>query len=212
MRGGRSRLLVGSLLAAVAVIAVVAAVMARSSDDSPPADAVLTDPQGTDPSAADQTGVGQQPSPDNPAIGNNDIEGDPFPTEAVLTDADGNDVLSGSLLGQPLVVNFWFSTCAPCAKELPEFAEVHGERGEAVRFVGINPVDSTETMERFAGDRGVTYELLQDQLAELTDGIGAVAFPVTIFVTADGTIVEQTGVLDADGLRTRIDDLIDDSS
>ena len=34
-----------------------------------------------------------------------------------------------------------------------------------------------------------------------------VAFPVTLFVTSDGTIIEQTGVLDADQLRDRVDEL-----
>jgi len=63
-------------------------------------------------------------------------------------------------------------------------------------------------MERFAGERGVTYDLLRDQFAELADGIGAVAFPVTLFVTSDGTIVEQAGVLDADELNAKIDDLL----
>jgi hypothetical protein len=63
-------------------------------------------------------------------------------------------------------------------------------------------------MERFAGERGVAYELYRDDLAELTDGIGASNFPVTIFVTSDGTIVDQTGALDAAELDARIDDLL----
>ena len=59
-------------------------------------------------------------------------------------------------------------------------------------------------MERFAGERGVEYELLRDQRAELVDGIGAVAFPITLFVTSDGTIVEQTGAIDEDELREKV--------
>jgi hypothetical protein len=62
-------------------------------------------------------------------------------------------------------------------------------------------------MERFAGERGVTYELLRDDRAEFTDGIEASNFPLTVFVTSDGTIVEQTGVIDLDGLREKIADL-----
>ena len=70
-----------------------------------------------------------------------------------------------------------------------------------MRFVGVNTIDSVDEMERFAGDRGVEYELLRDQHAELVDGIEAVAFPITLFVTSDGTIVEQTGPIDVDELR-----------
>ena len=107
-----------------------------------------------------------------------------------------------------MVVNFWFSTCPPCAKELPDFAEVHAVRGDEVRFIGINPIDSVEVMEDFAGERGVAYELYRDDFAEFTDGIGASAFPVTIFVTSDGEIVEQTGVLDEEQLDAKVDELL----
>ena len=106
-----------------------------------------------------------------------------------------------------MVVNFWFSTCPPCAKELPDFAEVHAEVGDEVRFVGVNTIDSVPVMERFAGERGVQYELYRDEFAELTNGIGAAAFPVTVFVTSDGVIIKQTGVLDADALRDEVDNL-----
>lgn len=137
---------------------------------------------------------------------NDDVVGTPLP-EATVSDSDGNPLSVSSFVGDPLVVNFWFSTCPPCAKELPDFAVVHDERGDDVRFIGVNPIDSIEVMERFAGERGVTYELYRDDLAEFTDGIGASNFPITIFVTSEGQIVEQAGILDADQLRQKIDEL-----
>ncbi len=63
-------------------------------------------------------------------------------------------------------------------------------------------------MERFAGERGVEYDLFRDEYAELADAIGATAMPITLFVTSDGTIVEQTGALDADELRAEVADLL----
>jgi len=143
----------------------------------------------------------------NDGLGNEEVEGDLLP-EATFLDRNDNEISSAELLGDPLVVNLWFSTCAPCAKELPDFAEVHAEVGDEVRFVGVNTIDSVEVMERFAGERGVQYELLRDQYAELANGIGAVAFPMTLFVTSNGVIVEQTGVLDADELREKVAELI----
>ena len=188
----RPRLLIGSLVAAVAVVAAVAFVWSQQDGDD--TDAVL-----------DSSG-GVETFP-NDGLGNDAVEGDPFP-DVVLLDGDGNEVATSELLGEPLVVNLWFSTCPPCAKELPDFAEVDAETDE-VRFVGVNTIDSVEVMERFAGERGVTYDLFRDEFAELTDAVGAVAFPVTLFVTSDGTIVDQTGVLDADELRTRVANLLE---
>ncbi len=188
----RPRLLVGSLVAAVAVVGVFALTQ-RPDDSSGDLDAQLTDP-------------GAVVTFPNDGIGNEPVEGTAFP-DVTLADADGNEVTTADLLGEPLVVNLWFSTCPPCAKELPAFAEVDAERDD-VRFVGVNTIDSVEVMQRFAGERGVQYDLLRDEFAELADGVGAVAFPVTLFVTSDGTIVEQSGALDADELRAGIDQLM----
>jgi peroxiredoxin len=192
MKIARPRLLAGSL-AIAAVVGVVGGIAwaQRSNDDA--IEATLSDPQG----------VVTYP---NDGLGNTDVEGDPMPI-VTLADADGNEISTAEFLGDPLVVNFWFSTCPPCAKELPDFAEVHEEVGDDVRFIGVNSIDSVEVMERFAGERGVRYELYRDEYAEFTDGIGASAFPVTIFVTSDGVIVGQTGALDADELRRRITEL-----
>jgi peroxiredoxin len=192
----RPRLLVGSLVAAVAVVGVFAWTQ-RPDDGSGDLDAQLSDP-------------GAVVTYPNDGLGNQTVEGTPLP-DVTLVDADGSDVTTADLLGEPLVVNLWFSTCPPCAKELPAFAEVDAERDD-VRFVGVNTIDSVEVMERFAGERGVQYDLYRDNLAELADGVGAVAFPVTLFVTSDGTIVEQSGALDADELRAKIDRLMVEES
>ena len=186
----RPRLLVGSLLVAVAVIGIF--VWTQRPDDAP-VDARLTD----------ASAVVTFP---NDGLGNADVEGDPFP-EVVLFDVDDNEVATADLIGEPLVVNLWYSTCPPCAKELPDFAEVDAETDDA-RFIGVNTLDSVEVMERFAGERGVEYDLFRDEFAELADAIGATAMPITLFVTSDGTIVEQTGPLDADELRGKIADLL----
>jgi peroxiredoxin len=188
----RPRLLVVSLLVAVAVVGVFVWIQSADNDDTA-VDATLQDPQSV------------ITFPDD-GLGNDDVQGDPFP-DVVLIDRNDNEVTTGDLVGEPLVVNLWYSTCPPCAKELPDFAEVDAETDE-VRFIGVNTLDSLEVMERFAGERGVEYDLFRDEFAELADAIGATAMPITLFVTSDGTIVQQTGPLDADELRAEIAKLL----
>ena len=137
---------------------------------------------------------------------NRAVDGDELP-DVVFADSDGFEIRTSSLVGQPLVINLWYSTCIPCKRELGEFAAVHRELGDEVRFVGINPFDSVDVMERFAGDRGVGYELLRDEAGVFIDAVGVVNFPVTLFVDADGVIIAQTGAIDRDELRARIEEL-----
>lgn len=188
----RPRLLVSSL--AVAALVGVAGGWALSKTSAfdgadVPDDIVLDTP-----------GEYQEPVEGTPSV----VAGTPFP-DVVLTEADGTEIRSSELVGQPLVVNLWYSTCPPCERELRAFAEVHGEVGDRVRFVGVDPLDSSDVMQEFAGERGVRYELLRDPDGALVDALGMVTFPLTLFVDDNGVIVGESGALDADTLRHHIE-------
>ena len=149
----------------------------------------------------DQPGVFQQPLGDV----NEDVTGEPLPA-IPLRDRDGALVQLADYGGRPLVVNFWFSRCAPCRRELRDFAAVHREVGDRVQFVGVDPFDTVEAMERFADERGVDYDLLLDD-GSLSNALGIVGYPVTLFVSSDGRILRQTGEIDAESLRSLIEAL-----
>jgi thiol-disulfide isomerase/thioredoxin len=125
--------------------------------------------------------------------------------DVTLSSLEGEPVAARSLSGPPLVLNFWFSTCAPCKEEMPAFAQVAAELGASVRFVGVNPQDSADVARNFASSVGVTYEQLLDRTSGLTDGLSLTGFPSTVFVTPDGSV--QTVIrraLDAPSLRALI--------
>ena len=166
--------------------------LARTLDDTPPIDGEFL---------LDEPGVFQQPFDDV----NDDSTGDRLPDIALL-DQHGTTVSLTEYLGQPLVVNFWFSNCPPCARELSDFAEVHTEMGDSVQFVGVDPFDTAESMVQFAEERGVRYDLLLDD-GSLSNELGIVGYPITLFVDSDGQILRQTGEIDADTLRSLIETL-----
>jgi peroxiredoxin len=190
------RLLVISLGVAVVVSGVGGYALSRG-------DSSTTRTNADDSVILDQPGGVQEPT-----IGTNArVKGRSLPT-ITLQDNDGNQVSTADLIGRPLIINVWFSTCGACKQELPAFAKVHAELGDTIRFVGVNPSDTPETNASFAHDRGVSYELLRDPDGSFVAGVGIVAFPVTLFVAADGTIVRQTGVLDEATLRADAEELL----
>lgn len=134
-----------------------------------------------------------------------DVTGDRLPSiELVAVDDTAVDLTAHR--GQPMVINLWYSTCPPCARELADFAAVHDEVGDRVRFVGVDPRDTLDDMVAFAAARGVSYELLLDDGGWVNE-LGIVAYPTTLFVSAGGEILGQAGVLDDDELRDRIAEL-----
>lgn len=142
----------------------------------------------------------------DPAVSNPEHDGEDFPVVDLLS-ANGESVRLESD-GRPMVVNLWYSTCPPCARELGAFAAVETDVGEDVRFVGVNPLDDSDTMVTFADDRGVNYELLRDPNGDVGYELRVVQFPVTLFVDADGIIVRQTGPLSEDELRDHVAELL----
>ncbi len=74
-----------------------------------------------------------------------DISGAPLPdVKARTLDGDAR-VVPVVAVGQPLILNFWSSTCVPCRKEMPAFEAAHRAVGNRVRIVGVDPQDSPET-------------------------------------------------------------------
>jgi len=139
-----------------------------------------------------------------PGIGTNAaVSGKPLPTVDVQT-LQGDNVSTATLIGHPMVINVWGSTCGPCKHELPAFAKVHASMGDQVRFVGLDYLPPSSDEEKFARDKGVQYELFYDGNGEFISKVGISNFPVTLFVNAKGTIVKQTGQLDEATLTSLI--------
>ncbi len=169
---GRNRKkVVVAVLSIVLLVSVVGGwALSRSSDD---VDANLTDP-----------GVEQ-----TPGIGTNaNNTGKKFSFVPVT------DVLSGAAVtitptGKPMVVNFWFSTCEPCKREMPALTAAAQAYGASVNFVGINPNDTTESASAFLTKYGIKYANYLDDGDQLA-AVGVTTMPTTFFVNADGYIVK----------------------
>ena len=152
----------------------------------------------------DEPGEYQQPT----IALNDDLRGEPIET-AMLLDADDEEIDLADLIGQPLVINFWFSACPPCKREMPALQTVSETYADTVRFIGVNSVDSRDRMLDFADEMGVTYELLRDPDSELLVNNGIAAFPTTLFVDANGSVVKQiAGEVTVEVLTSTIEELL----
>jgi thiol-disulfide isomerase/thioredoxin len=138
------------------------------------------------------------------------VRKDPLPTS--MPDKQF-ELLKGGLgslrdhAGEPMVVNFWYSTCAPCRQEMPAIESVHEALGDKVAFVGLAVRDDAASARDFVQETGVTYEIGLDPSGVLAESFGLFSFPTTFLVDGEGHIVTQhTGGVTAAQLRKLIDD------
>jgi thiol-disulfide isomerase/thioredoxin len=183
------RLLFGSLAVAIATVVTVGVIQASRTDPAH--------------SASDGVTLTSDNDLVPPIATNALVTGRSLPKVNVRT-LNGDTFVTAELIGRPLVINFWNSTCLPCKKELPAFAAAHDKLGEDVRIVGVDTLAPSTEEEAFARDRGVQYELFYDPDGELTTVVGVAALPQTLFIDASGKIVAQTGQLTADRLTELI--------
>jgi cytochrome c biogenesis protein CcmG, thiol:disulfide interchange protein DsbE len=97
--------------------------------------------------------------------------------------------------GQPLLVNFWASWCAPCIEEMPDLERIHQDLGDQITLVGLNLQDDRASADRMVERTGVTYDLAEDPRGELFADFGAFTMPMTFFVDPSGVVVGRHGGL-----------------
>ena len=164
------------LAAGILVVSIAGGwLLSRAGDDSPSDEGVVVLSPGS---------TGQDPT-----IGTNAANtGKRFPVLELET-LNGQRVTLGDTPGKPMLVNFWFSTCEPCKREMPALVAAQEKFG--IEIFGINPRDSVETAREFADTYGITYELLRDPNGLSLAALGVGTFPMTYLVGPDGTVLEQ---------------------
>jgi thiol-disulfide isomerase/thioredoxin len=121
-----------------------------------------------------------------------------------LKDTAGQPQRLADLKGKWVIVNFWATWCAPCVKEIPDFAAFAKVQGDKVRVLGV-ALDWDESGKREADERkvksfakkvGLTYPLvLGDDKSEKVFG-KMKGLPTTIIYDPAGKIVfQKTGTV-----------------
>ena len=124
---------------------------------------------------------------------------------ASFTRFDGSKGSLADYAGQPIVVNFFASTCAPCRREMPALEQVQRNVGDKVTIVGLAVQDTKEAATGLIERTKVTYDTALDPGGFVFNGAGGTVLPFTIFVDGDGTIVERhTGAMTRDQIRRKI--------
>ena len=77
------------------------------------------------------------------------------------TDIDGNELSSKSLKGSALILNFWYTSCAPCINEIPELNElVKKYDTDELKFIAPAVLTDMETVNHFLTRNDFLYDIV----------------------------------------------------
>jgi peroxiredoxin len=126
-----------------------------------------------------------------------------------LADVSGTMRSSDEWAGQPQLINFWATWCAPCRREIPLLKETQDEHGDfGLQVIGI-AVDFAEEVEAYAAEAEFNYPILVGQedamaVAE-SSGVEFIGLPFTMVVAASGELLKtHVGEIE----REHIDEIV----
>jgi thiol-disulfide isomerase/thioredoxin len=111
----------------------------------------------------------------------------------------GGEPVALDRLGRPAVINLWASYCEPCRAEMPELQAFADEMGDRVLVLGVATADTWNAAAWAGIGFGVSYPNVFDPESTLQKALGRNGLPVTLLVTADGSVAAT----DVSGALTR---------
>jgi len=111
--------------------------------------------------------------------------------EFSITTIEGKDIQSKDLTGRPTIVNFWFTTCAPCIAEVPGFNTLEDKYRDKINFLSIARNSKSE-IEEFLKINPWNF----DHISNDTNIIDSVfnhqfGYPTTFLIDKNGVIIRS---------------------
>lgn len=124
----------------------------------------------------------------------------------VLQFADGRETRLSDWQGQPVVLNFWASWCAPCKEEMPEFVAAHRRyQDDGLVVVGVNAQETTAQAAEFVRRFDMDFPVALDSRGDVQQLYNVRGLPTTVFIDRAGRIVNRwAGLLDQRTLEAQL--------
>ena len=134
-----------------------------------------------------------------------------FEFDINLYDSYNSNLNNKDILKDSYIINFWFPSCAPCAKELPHFQKLYELYKHELDIVGIQMIgiDNANEGKDFAKKFKLTYKLGYNDDNKTIRKYNINSFPTTFFVNKNiNEIIVWDGYIPYDELLKHTKEMI----
>ena len=130
------------------------------------------------------------------------------PPDFVFDEGSGPRRLA-TLVGKPVVLNFWATWCGPCRDELDSLEKLRARYGDAVVLVTISG-EEPGIARSFLRERNIDLPVVEDSARKIFDAYGVSPIPVTLVLRGDGSVsYVSNGEITWDELQAAVDAVSD---
>ena len=118
------------------------------------------------------------------------LKGKPFP-DFTLTDLSDITHTSESIKGKVVVINLWFTACAPCIHEMPEINKIVEEykENDDVLFLAFALDPKGSRLDKFLKKHKFDYNIIPDSQEYVTKNINPPGYPTHIVLDKNSNVV-----------------------
>lgn len=136
------------------------------------------------------------------------IEGKQLP-DATFVSMSGQKFALDDMLGQPLILNFWATWCAPCREEMPLLEAAQKElKASGLQVLAITS-EGSDLVYPYLVENDLSLQVLLDQNGKAALDYQVQYLPTTFFIDNSGKIIARhTGQLYEETLSTYLEQLV----
>lgn len=127
--------------------------------------------------------------------------------DVTLRGLSGQQMQLSDFRGQPVLLQFWATTCTTCVAEMPHLVELHRELApEGLALIGVAMAyDPPKQVRRMVQEKNLPYRIALDD-GDIAGAFGDVRLtPTTVLIDPEGRVVwRRMGKLDFEQLEARL--------
>jgi thiol-disulfide isomerase/thioredoxin len=110
-----------------------------------------------------------------------------------FTKQDGSHYKPNELSGKPTIINFWFTSCAPCIAEMPYLINLQNDFENKVNYLSIT-FDDIMKVNSFLKKQSFPFEHITNAREQIKN-LGISSYPMTYLLDSEGSIYQVYGGL-----------------